>query len=558
MAQVLGIHHVTAIASDPQRNLDFYSGVLGLRLVKRTVNFDDPQTYHFYYGDEVGTPGGIMTFFPWPGARRGRPGPRQVGVTSFAVLPEAMGFWVHRLLQLGIAHQPLARRVFGGVTESFLSFRDPDGLLLEIVGHPTAAARPAWADAPGIAPEQAIRGFHAVTIWAEQAEPTERVLLDTLGFRPSAEAESVRRFEAGAGGASTFVDVRAVGPFVPALAGAGTVHHVAFRVPDDAAQHEIRERVIAAGLQPTPQIDRNYFRSVYFREPGEVLFELATDIPGFAVDEPVASLGHALQLPAQYEPLRAQLEAVLPPIHLPVPPGAGELLGANEGPEDVSGEALGFVHRYIPPTDEGDRACSTTLLLLHGTGGDEEDMLPLGRRLLPGAALLSPRGNVLEGDMPRFFRRHAAGVLDQEDLARRTEELADFVDRAAETYAFDRGCVVAVGFSNGANIAASLLLRKGAFLRGAVLLSPMLPFEPERAPALAGTSVFVGAGRADPIVPAAQVERLADLLRAAGADVTVHWEPGGHGISPGEIEAARAWIARVAASAPERAAAEDG
>ena len=330
MSHVQGIHHVTAIASDPQRNLDFYAGVLGLRLVKRTVNFDDPRTYHFYYGDEVGTPGSIMTFFPWPGARRGRQGPQQVGVTSFAVLPSAIGFWVERLLRHGVAHEPLAARTLGGRTERVLAFRDPDGMLIEIVGDPGAEARPAWSGAPGIAPEHAIRGFHSVTLWVEAGEPTERVLTDTLGFRAVGESEGVRRFAAGDGGPGTLVDVRAVGGFVRGLSGAGTVHHVAFRVPDDAAELAVRERVAAAGLHPTGQLDRSYFHSVYFREPGGVLYELATDVPGFAVDEPVEELGRSLMLPSQYEPRRAELEAVLPPIHLPGPIGAAALLGAEE------------------------------------------------------------------------------------------------------------------------------------------------------------------------------------------------------------------------------------
>ncbi len=208
------------------------------------------------------------------------------------------------------------------------------------------------------------------------------------------------------------------------------------------------------------------------------------------------------------------------------------------------------MHRFVPASGDPAGAGATTLLLLHGTGGDEEDMLALGRRLLPGAALLSPRGRVLEGTMPRFFRRHAEGVLDQDDLRARTEELATFVDRAAAAYGVPRAGVIAAGFSNGANIAASLLLRKGAVLRGAVLLSPMLPFEPPRLPDLAGVAVFVGAGRADPMVPAAQVERLAGLLREAGAEVTVHWHPGGHGLTPGEVDAARDWATRVAAGAP--------
>ena len=317
MSRLLGIHHVTAIASDPQRNIDFYAGVLGLRLVKRTVNFDDPRTYHLYYGDETGTPGSLVTFFAWPGAHRGRPGPEQVGVTSLAVLPSAIGFWVQRLLRYGVAHEPLARRSFGGRQESVLALRDPDGLLLELVGHPGAEARPPGASAPGVPPEHAIRGVHAATLWVEDGGPTERALAETLGFRPVAERENVRRFETGAGGPGTFVDVRTVGGFLRAQEGPGTVHHVAFRAADDAAEMAVRERVVAAGLSPTEQLDRSYFRSVYFREPGGVLYEVATDGPGFAVDEPVESLGQALQLPPQYEPRRAEIEAALPEIHVP-------------------------------------------------------------------------------------------------------------------------------------------------------------------------------------------------------------------------------------------------
>jgi len=543
MAGVLGIHHVTAIASDPQRNLDFYVGLLGLRLVKRTVNFDDPETYHLYYGDDVGTPGSIMTFFPWPGARPGRHGTGQVAVTAFAVLPRSLGFWVERLVRHGIRYE--------GPTRQVISFRDHDGLMLEIVGDLGAEARPAWGAAPGIPREHAIHGFHGVTIWADKGDATERVLVDTLGFRPVHEDGTTRRFAAGDGGPGTVVDVRSVGGFVHGAGGAGTVHHVAWRVPDDGVQLQMRELVTQAGLNPTPVIDRNYFHSVYFRESGGVLFELATDPPGFAIDEPVAELGQRLMLPRQYETHRAQIEAILPPIHLPVTASAATLLASTTGPEDVSGDALGFIHRYLPPAAGAELASSTTLLLLHGTGGDEEDLIPLGRALVPGAGLLSPRGNVLERGAPRFFHRLAEGVFDQEDLARRTEELAQFIEAAARTYELDRTGIVAVGFSNGANIAASLLLRRPGLLRGAVLLSPMIPFEPDTLPDLTGTSVFIGAGRADSIAPPAQAEHLAELLRRAGAAVMIHWEPGGHSLSDGEVEAARQWLWQSVVERPQ-------
>ncbi len=547
MGQVLGIHHVTAIAGDPQRNLDFYAGVLGLRLVKRTVNFDDPQTYHLYYGDEVGRPGSLLTFFPWPGARRGRQGAGQAAVTALAIRPGAVGFWVERLLRHNVRYDGPTRRGAGADAEQVLAFRDPDGLALELVAHPAAEARPAWGGAPGVPAHHAVRGLHAVTLWADDAFATERVLVDTLGFRPVREDGPTRRYAAGGGGPGALVDVRAVGGFPPGAGGAGAVHHVAFAVADDAAELAVRARVAAAGLAPTPVIDRQYFHSVYFREPGGVLFELATHPPGFAVDEPAEHLGERLMLPPQYETQRAQIEAVLPRLHLPGV-AAPVTLSAAAGPEEVSGDALGFAHRYVPPAADGERAGGTTLLLLHGTGGDEDDLLPLGRALLPGAALLSPRGKVRERGAARFFRRHAEGVFDQEDLARRTDELAEFVGAAAATYGLARDGIVAVGFSNGANIAASLLLRRPGAVRGAVLLSPVVPFEPDAPPDLRGTAVFIGAGRLDPIAPPESAERLAGLLRRAGAAVTLHWTKQGHTVSDGEVDAARRWLEHAAAA----------
>jgi glyoxalase family protein len=313
MTGTLGIHHVTAIAGDAQRNLDFYAGTLGMRLVKRTVNFDDPFTYHFYFGDERGTPGSILTFFPWFDRRAGRHGVGQVAVTSLAIPAESLGWWLHRLVARGIRHDAPVRRA----DEQVVAFRDPDGMMLELVAHPATGAIAGWGGGD-VPPEHAIRRVHAVTLWVPTLEPTAEVL-GVLGFSAAAERDGTTRFVVGDGGVGAIVDVRAIGGFVSGQDGVGAVHHVAFRMADDAAELALRESVGARGLRVTPVLDRNYFRSVYFREPGGVLFELATDAPGFEIDERREALGESLMLPARFEPQRAQIEAALPPVHLPRP-----------------------------------------------------------------------------------------------------------------------------------------------------------------------------------------------------------------------------------------------
>ncbi|OZA94452.1 MAG: ring-cleaving dioxygenase, partial [Rhizobiales bacterium 39-66-18] len=256
------------------------------RLVKKTVNFDDPGTYHFYYGDEVGQPGSILTFFPWEHAAPGRLGVGETQETVFRVPESAIGYWAHRFVEKGVTHDAPARR-FG---ESVLSFRDPDGTRLALVGVPGAEKEPAWS-AGEIPAEVAIRGFHSVSLLVADAAPTGAILTDVLGFAETAREGSLVRFktDAAIGG---IVDLRVAGDFLRGRAGAGSVHHVAFRATDDAAEAEMVKRLAENhGIHTTEQKDRNYFRSVYFREPGHVLFEIATDIPGFAVDEPAAQLG---------------------------------------------------------------------------------------------------------------------------------------------------------------------------------------------------------------------------------------------------------------------------
>ncbi len=320
--QIAGIHHVTAIARDPQANYDFYSGVLGLRLVKKTVNFDDPGTYHFYYGDETGTPGTILTFFPWPMARLGSRGAGQATVTAFSVPEGSLGYWSERLASLGVeAESPHPR-----FDEEVLTFRDPDGLLLELVAR-AGDPRTPWAAGP--IPERfAARGFYNVTLSEWNPAVTAELLTGTMGFRLVAEEGGRMRLDSGSGGAGSRVDLLATPSAARGVISAGTVHHVAFRTASDAEQLAWQGKLAERGLHVTPVQDRQYFHSIYFREPGGVLFEIATDPPGFTLDEPVAELGSGLKLPPWLEPSRERIAAVLPALDQKAAPAAQPVGGA--------------------------------------------------------------------------------------------------------------------------------------------------------------------------------------------------------------------------------------
>ena len=310
--EIPGIHHVTAIAGDAQRNIDFYVGVLGLRLVKLTVNHDHPSTFHLYYGDEAGSPGSLLTFFIWPGAVRGRTGAGMAASVGLAIPPDATGYWEERL----------ARRGFGNVRgtgrdgEEVVRFRDPDGLALDLVSHPRAGLRPAWEAGP-VLPRCAVRGIHGVTFYVGRLEETGAFLTGRLGLRDAGSLDGRSRFECGDGGPGTVVDVSGP-PFLSRGAmSAGTVHHVAFRARGEAEQRACREKIAASGVGVTPVVDRTYFRSIYFREPGGVLLEVATEGPGFTIDEPLSRLGSSLKLPPTLEPIRDRLARRLPPLRLP-------------------------------------------------------------------------------------------------------------------------------------------------------------------------------------------------------------------------------------------------
>jgi glyoxalase family protein len=307
---IVGLHHVTAIASDPQRNLDFYTEVLGLRFVKRTVNFDDPGTYHFYFGDDVGSPGTILTFFPWPRAAHGLAGVGEVTKTAFSVQTSSLDYWEERLRENNLPVERGKR-----FDEELLTFPDLDGMKIEIVGHAHAAPTPAPRYSP-VPANHALRGFFGVTLHERQYEETA-ALLGVMGFHKVDEDGNRIRFSAKGHGHAlgNHIDLLIEPHASYGRMGAGSVHHIAFRAADDASQLEWRD-VISKHVDVTPVLDRTYFHSIYFREPGGVLFELATDPPGFLIDEPVESLGEALHVPAWLEGHRATIEKRLPHIEL--------------------------------------------------------------------------------------------------------------------------------------------------------------------------------------------------------------------------------------------------
>jgi glyoxalase family protein len=297
MTTIPGLHHVTAISGPPQANLDFYTGTLGQRLVKRTVNFDDPGTYHLYYADRDGSPGTVLTFFPFVDAGLGRAGPGMASAFAYAV--PTIEPWMDRLASDAVDFEGPAER-FG---QRMVALADPDGLRVELVE----------TGGPGSGDE----GFHSVTLWVDDPEPTARMLTEIMGYEAGPQEGSRLRLAAPGEARGRFVDlIRSETPSI-GRQGAGTIHHVAFRARSYEEQQEWRERVAAAGLDVTPVIDRQYFRAIYFREPGGVLFEIATDPPGFATDEPAETMGAELKLPERYESMRGRIERTLPPLRLP-------------------------------------------------------------------------------------------------------------------------------------------------------------------------------------------------------------------------------------------------
>lgn len=307
MLKTSGIHHITAIVNDPQKNIDFYAGLLGLRLIKKTVNFDRPEVYHLYFGNESADPGTIITFFPWPKLIKGRIGTSQVGVTSYVIPEGSMVFWKKRLQQFSVEYKISTR--FG---ETYIQFSDPDGLLIEMVERANGPLNN-WSFGE-VTPEYAIKGFGGATLFSADSPKTSDVLEHILGMESIDQGAEYVRF-ATDGPIGNMIDIKLT-PSVRGLKGAGTVHHIAWRAKNENEHKQWRELILEKGFHPTEILDRNYFKALYFQEEGGILFEIATDSPGFTVDEAKEELGKKLMLPSWFEDKREEFEEKLPPVEV--------------------------------------------------------------------------------------------------------------------------------------------------------------------------------------------------------------------------------------------------
>lgn len=312
MQPIQGLHHITAMASDPQANIEFYHAILGQRLIKRTVNFDDPGTYHFYYGDERGTPGTILTFFPWRHLQRGVRGNGEATAVAYNIPSTAIDFWRDRLKAHGISLGEMQTR-FG---QEVLPFHDPDGMRLELIINDQPTSIQSWAEGP-VDPQYILRGFHSVTLSVGHVQPTAELLAGPMGYQFVGQEGRRYRFQGAADNVGLLIDLWERPQTPMARMGAGSIHHIAFRTVDDHEQQEYLALLAGQGYSVSPVMDRQYFHSIYFRAPSGVLFEVATDAPGFLYDEPVSELGQTLKLPPWLEPGREEIAKKLLPIELP-------------------------------------------------------------------------------------------------------------------------------------------------------------------------------------------------------------------------------------------------
>lgn len=503
-----GIHHVTLITRNVQANVDFYVGFLGLRLVKRTGGYEDGLQLHLFYGDRLGSPGSLVTFLVWEDGAPGRVGTGQVSEIALAVPPESLGEWMTRALQRGVQYQG-PQREFG---EPVLRLKDPDGIIVKLVGLELPAAQP-WGDA-AVAP----RRLRAVTILTETPEETSSFIV-RFGYRKGPREGNTSRMISGIDA----VDIRDVSGYVPGIPGTGTADHVAFRAPDVAAIHAEEQSLSRLNSSPTNVHDRKYFTSLYVREPGGTLIELATDGPGFTLDEAPERLGERLLVPQQDEARAQDIRVMLPQFSMP-------------GEPRIAPRDLPFVHRFHVPED----ADGSTIVLLHGSGGNEADLMPFAHRIAPRATLLGVRGRSHEEGSARWFRRLSATSFDQADIISEAEAFAAFVEGAVAAYRLDAARITFLSYSNGANFAAAVMALHPEAISRAVLMRSQPVLEELPPVDLASASILMLAGSKDPFGKAAPA--LTEWFKASGTDVTFASVDAGHELTVEDEALARRWL----------------
>jgi phospholipase/carboxylesterase len=513
-----GIHHITAITRKIQANVDFYTGFLGLRLVKRTAGFEDADQLHLIYGDAAGSPGSLVTFLAWEDGSPGRVGLGQPSEIALAIRPEAIGFWLTRTLSQNVAMTGPTQE-FG---EPVLRLKDPDGIIIKLVGEAQVEG-PAPHVTKDIVVADAIQRIRGATILSGKPAETAAFIGAHFGFRKVAEANGITRL---AGEAGDVLDIRDASGFWTSAPGTGTIDHIALRAPDRAAVEAVANGLVHEDAGDINMHDRTYFYSLYAREPGGSLVEYATDGPGMTVDEPLETLGSVLFVPPHLRADPEDVRARLPQFTLP-------------GEEGMTERELPFIHRvHRPEVPDG-----TAIVLLHGTGGTETSLLPFGVRLAPNAVLLSPRGRSLDEGYPRFFRRLTAVTFDQKDIAGEAEAFAAFMEGANAAYGLDPAKTLFVGYSNGANMIAAVMQLYPAVIRNAVLLRGMNVLENVPNADLSGANVLMVTGRSDPY--GSHAAALEAQLKAAGASVENRLLAAGHDIGAADLELAKAFKERV-------------
>ena len=515
-SMVSGIHHITAITRKVQANVDFYAGFLGLRLVKQTAGFEDAAQLHLIYGDAEGSPGSLVTFLVWEDGSQGRAGFGQMSEIALAIDPTSIGYWLTRAMSFGVRMEGPADE-FG---EPVLRFKDPDNIILKLAGTKDLKTAAPW-DGGQVPVEHAAQRIRGATMLTETPAQSRSFIESHFGYRFQASKGGIDRLVSQSG---DVVDVRNAAGFWSGAPGTGTIDHIAFRAEDDAKLRSVHDALTQTADSPTNMHDRKYFNSLYVREPGTTLIELATDKPGMLVDEPAPTLGTKLFLPPKDAITDLKdLKVVLPQFSMP-------------GEARVNYRDLPFVHRfYTPPDPDG-----SVFVLLHGSGGNETTLMPLLHKVAPRATLLGVRGRATEEGFPRWYKRITPFSFDQDDIKNEAEAFAAFIDGAVKSYGLDPKKIVYVGYSNGANLLNSLLYLHPNLVHRAVLLRSMPVLSNYPHADLKGTDLLVISGKTD-----AYGKYAGDLegkLKTAGATVDSDVIPGGHDLGDADVPIIQQWL----------------